>query len=258
VHNVTPHGYRGRAGERLALRVARLGMRGAAVVGVHTESNAAAARRLLAPDLPLHVIPHGLRPRRAPAAPEETPRFVFFGAYRANKGLDVLVEALRRVPEARLTVAGPTSTADRDGVAALLAPLGDRVSWDPRLVPDDELADVFAGATAAVLPYRDFEAQSGVLHLALEMGIPVVVSSAGGLAEVTRALGVGEVIAALEPAALASALRRISDPVRHAGLRDRVWAAQRELSWETSARLWWSALGVEVAEASEPAAGAAR
>ena len=35
---------------------------------------------------------------------------------------------------------------------------------------------MFARAHAVVLPYTDFEAQSGVLHTAIEYGVPVIVS----------------------------------------------------------------------------------
>jgi glycosyltransferase involved in cell wall biosynthesis len=223
--------------------VARLGLLGARVIGVHTDGNAEAVRRLLHPRSPVSVIPHGVRPRRRDNPPAAgLPRFVFFGVYRPNKGLDVLVEALQAVEGARLTVAGLVPDADIPCVAALLAPLGDRVSWDRRLVPDGELDQVFDGATAVVLPYREFEAQSGVLHLAVEMAVPVVVSEAGGLAELTRAHGIGEVTSGPGTEALASALRRVAEPAHNAVLRRRVVEAQDQLSWETSACGWWAAL----------------
>ena len=243
VHNVTPHGYRDSIGQRLALRAARYGIAGAHVIAVHTRGNADAVRRLLRPRADVAVIGHGLRPRRSdnPVAPGP-PCYLFFGAYRANKGLDVLVDAMKTVPEARLVVAGPVPPADVEHVSAVLAPLGERVVWDRRLVPDEELLDVFAGITAVVLPYQRFEAQSGVLHLAVEMGVPVVVSDAGGLAEVTRDLGIGEVVPDPTPATLGAALRRVGEPDRNADLRARVAVAQRTVSWEASARRFWAAL----------------
>jgi glycosyltransferase involved in cell wall biosynthesis len=116
------------------------------------------------------------------------------------------------------------------------------VTWDRRLVPDADIDAVFDGATAAVLPYRAFEAQSGVLHLALEEGVPVVVSDAGGMAETTRGLGIGEVVPQEDPAALAAGLERVTSAERNAELRDRVCAAQETLSWESAAQQWWEAL----------------
>jgi glycosyltransferase involved in cell wall biosynthesis len=248
VHNVTPHGYRGSTRERWALRLVRIGLAGAHVVSVHTEHNAAAARRLLRPRAEVRVIPHGLRPRRCSNPPAAgPPRFLFFGAYRDNKGLDVLVEALSALPDTRLTVAGPVPDSDVPAVAALLEPLGDRVAWDRRLVPDAELLALFDGVTAVVLPYREFEAQSGVLHLAIEMAVPVVVSDVGGLPETVRAHGIGLVAADASAAALVDALAAVADPARNVALRRNVVAAQSRLSWEASARGWWSALGRSVA-----------
>jgi glycosyltransferase involved in cell wall biosynthesis len=244
VHNVTPHGYRGTTRQRWALRLARIGVAGADVVVVHTEHNAAAARRLLRPRVDVRVIPHGLRSRPGAAPPAAgPPRFLFFGAYRANKGLDVLVEALGALPASRLTVAGPVPDADVPAVAALLEPLGDRVTWDPRLVPDADVPALFDGVAAVVLPYRDFEAQSGVLHLAIELGVPVVVSDVGGLAETARAHGVGLVTADPSARALAEALAAVADPACNAELRRHAAAAQGRLSWEETARGWWAALG---------------
>ena len=243
VHNVTPHGYRGSRGQRLALAVGRLGLSGARVVAVHARSNAAALRRLLHLRATPAVIGHGIRVRRTqnPAA-EGPPRFLAFGAYRPNKGLDVLVEALRLLPDAELVVAGPVPEADLPAVAKLLRPLGERVRWEPRLLPDEDLLALFDGVTAAVLPYRDFEAQSGVLHLAVEMAVPVVVSDVGGLAEVTEDLGIGEVLPELSAPALAAALRRVAEPECNAELRRRVTAGQARLSWTASAGRLWGAL----------------
>ncbi len=98
-----------------------------------------------------------------------------FGQMRPYKGLDVLVGAVRRLPEAErpvLLLAGRTSDAERDEIDRLL---GD----DVRAVREhDHVADVdvqrwFRAADVAVFPYRRV-LNSGSLHLAASFGVPSV------------------------------------------------------------------------------------
>ncbi|WIE66330.1 glycosyltransferase [Curtobacterium sp. MCLR17_036] len=98
-----------------------------------------------------------------------------FGQMRPYKGLDVLVDAVRRVaPTERpvLLLAGRTSARDREAIDLML---GD----DVRAVREhDHVADVdvqrwFRAADVAVFPYRRV-LNSGALHLAASFGLPSV------------------------------------------------------------------------------------
>lgn len=98
-----------------------------------------------------------------------------FGQMRPYKGLDVLVDAVRRIPSDErpvLLLAGRTSDEDRASIDALL---GD----DVRAVREhDHVSDVdvqrwFRAADTAVFPYRRV-LNSGSLHLAASFGVPSV------------------------------------------------------------------------------------
>ncbi|WP_439691243.1 glycosyltransferase [Curtobacterium sp. SP.BCo] len=98
-----------------------------------------------------------------------------FGQMRPYKGLDVLIDAVRRIPSADrpvLLLAGRTSDEDRASIDALL---GD----DVRSVREhDHVEDVdvqrwFRAADVAAFPYRRV-LNSGSLHLAASFGVPAV------------------------------------------------------------------------------------
>ncbi|WP_436527322.1 glycosyltransferase [Actinoplanes sp. HUAS TT8] len=119
-----------------------------------------------------------------PTRPDGVVRLLYFGTIRPYKGLEDLIEAFAAVgPGYQLTVVGETWegwTLPADLIAA--SPARDRITFVNRYVPDAEVNEYFAAADAVVLPYRRSSA-SGPLHIAMSHGLPVVVTSVGGLVE---------------------------------------------------------------------------
>lgn len=98
-----------------------------------------------------------------------------FGQMRPYKGIDVLVEAVRRTnPSERpvLLLAGRTTPDDREEIDRLL---GDdvRAVREHDQVEDIDVQRWFRAADTAVFPYRRV-LNSGVLHLAASFGVPSV------------------------------------------------------------------------------------
>lgn len=184
-HNVLPH-------ERKPYDVPlmRRLLRRCDAIMVHAAEQAKLAHDL-APETPVRVaaLPAHLptRPGRAQDA-EDGPygRLVFFGMVRPYKGLDVLLRALARVPDVRLTVAGEF-WGGQDETRDLIRSLGldIRVELRPGYVPAAELPDLFARADAMVLPYRTATASQNVF-MAYEHGLPVIATRAGALADHVR------------------------------------------------------------------------
>ncbi|GAA2723335.1 glycosyltransferase [Actinocorallia aurantiaca] len=178
----------------------RLTDRCAALV-VHTRD----AQRAAGPKAVL--IPHFCAPPPPPATTPDAlrerfglgsaPVLLAFGFIHVDKGLDVLVDALRSL-QAPVTLVVAGTVRGRTGPFRLmelrdhLHERGVRASirrhgLENRVVftgyvPDEEVAAWFAAADVAVLPYRK-AAQSGVAHLALAMNVPVVATGVGGLRE---------------------------------------------------------------------------
>jgi glycosyltransferase involved in cell wall biosynthesis len=113
---------------------------------------------------------------------------LFFGLIRPYKGLEDLLHVfndLSREDAERLwlTVVGETWEGCTEP-ARLIAtsPHADRISFVNEYVPDEVVGAAFAHADVAVLPYRR-SSSSGILHVAMSCGLPVVVTSVGGLPE---------------------------------------------------------------------------
>lgn len=193
---------------------------------------------------PAVVIPHGNQdwiarqagadPRLSEALqlPPETPVALLFGSLTRYKGIDVLLQALGQLPARHrpvTVIAGyPLADcpiqelrqqADRDG-------LGPWLRWHLDYVPTPEIAWYFRRADFVVLPYRA-ASQSGVAHLALTFGKPLIVTRAGSLPELIDQERNGLVVEPDDPGQLAAALRRLTDD---AGLRRSMGEAARQLA----------------------------
>jgi glycosyltransferase involved in cell wall biosynthesis len=164
---------------------------------------------------------------------------LFFGYIREYKGVDVLLDAWSTVtaarPRARLVVAGdpvqlsPARRAELEEAAARAGAVSHFA-----YVPFAEVGRYFAAADVLVLPYRAVS-QSGVLFLALALGVPIVATRVGALPEV---LGDGDSGLLVEPGsseALASALVRM---LGDADLRARFSRAGRR----TAERYSWPSI----------------
>ncbi|MEE3851305.1 glycosyltransferase [Gordonia sp. LSe1-13] len=233
LHNIRRHDYTGSTIDAVDEWITGRGLRAADSVLVHTEGNCevAAARYGLTR---VSVVPHGISSvSRAGSPPAGSPTFLFFGEIRANKGVDVLVQGFAKYSgESALVIAGRAEDSVR-GVIVDAVDRDDRIEWIDGFVEPERVPGLFARAQAVILPYTDFEAQSGVLHMAIEYGVPVIVSDVGGLGETVRALGIGLVVPPRDPVALADALTTVEESERNHGFRRAVVAAQRSLDWST-------------------------
>lgn len=126
------------------------------------------------------------------AAVQRAPRpavrnLLFFGLIRKYKGVEDLLSAFNSFTKAEvaglwLTIVG--ETWDATSVVKLIneSPYSDRITFIDEYVPDEVVAAAFRHADAVILPYRR-SASSGTLHIAMSWGLPVVLTSVGGLPE---------------------------------------------------------------------------
>ncbi|MDI6105479.1 glycosyltransferase [Actinoplanes sp. NEAU-A12] len=147
------------------------------------------------------------------------------------KGLPELIEAvakLRADHDVELVVVG---SARPDGAAArAIARLGlDRAVRFVSGISDDELADLFRSATVAAVPSR-YEGFSLPAVEAMACGVPLVVTTAGALPEVTGPDGLASLhVAPGDAEALSAAIGRLLDDE---ALRRRLGAAGRRRAVE--------------------------
>lgn len=164
---------------------------------------------------------------------------LFFGYVRRYKGLDTLLRAWPEVranrPRATLLVAGEFYE-DAAPYRALAREAGGEphVRLLERYLPDEEVEAAFKASDVVALPYRS-ATQSGVTHVAYALGVPVITTDVGGLAE-TVTPETGLVVPPESPQAIAEAITRFFAEDLGPSLRRGVARVQQEHSWETLAR----------------------
>lgn len=193
---------------------------------------------------PVVVIPHGdeaaLR-GDAPVPPcaQTDPVVLFFGAWTAYKGIDLLFDAVpavtATVPDARVVVAGSVLGVDEAALTARAAALG--VDARPGYVATADVARLFGEARVVVTPYRR-ATQSGVVHLAYTFERPVVATAVGDIPSAVRDGVTGLLVTPDDPAALADALIDLltdADRAQEMGAAGAAWLAA-EASWPAVAQ----------------------
>lgn len=110
--------------------------------------------------------------RASGPAPVEDPYIVFVGNMRRHKNLDVVLRALRRVPEVRLRAVLPS--AEIPAAARRAADLGvsRQVAW-LHGIGDERLAALYRGAAATVVPSVDEGFGLPALE-SISCGVPVI------------------------------------------------------------------------------------
>jgi glycosyltransferase involved in cell wall biosynthesis len=145
------------------------------------------------------------------------PLVLSLGRLHAFKGIDFLVRAMHDVPDALLIVAGPSLSSrsmedERTRLARLVGELGlgDRVRFLGGTTPDRAL-QLLAAADVVAVPSR-LESLNKVCVEATAVGTPFVVTETTGIAHWAQRTGIGLVVPACDPPALAAgiidALRR--------------------------------------------------
>jgi glycosyltransferase involved in cell wall biosynthesis len=165
----------------------------------HSESDKqlVAERYAISPDK-IHVIPHGLYDQYGKLIDIKEARknlsindeFVIlsFGLIRKYKGIPYLIRAFEQLPseileKSRLLIVGEIWEDRKELLDQINAsPAHDKITLIDEYVPDDRVSLYFSAADVVVLPYLR-ASQSGIAHIAMSFGKPVVVSEVGGLKE---------------------------------------------------------------------------
>ncbi len=195
-------------------------------VVVHTERGREVMGEL---GVEARVIPHPVYPSSAIRA-DDGATVLALGVIRPYKGIADSVEVVRRLPGARLLVAGdPAMPIDELRAAP-------RTEWRLGYLSAAELDRALSDTTVALFPYRPEIDQSGALLQALGAGVPAVVYDVAGLADPIRAFGAGRVVPAGDVDALTAAVGELlGDPVALAGARAGAERARAALTWDAAA-----------------------
>ncbi|HPS22491.1 MAG TPA: glycosyltransferase [Methanoregulaceae archaeon] len=164
---------------------------------VHSEADRALVETSFhVPHDKVMVIPHGLYDQysvieRSVARKQlkiaEKHVILFFGLLRPYKGVKNLIEAFDSLPtellhSSRLLIVGE-AWEDKDALArAEKSPNREQITIVSRYIADDEVPIYFSAADLIALPYTR-ASQSGVAHIAMAFGLPIIATKVGGLEE---------------------------------------------------------------------------
>lgn len=159
---------------------------------------------------------------------------LFFGFVRRYKGLRYLIEAMPEVLDrlpVRLLIVGEFWEEERFYMEAIdRLGIREHVSVVNAYVPNEEVGLYFAAANVVVLPYLE-ATQSGVLQMAYAFGKPVIVTSAGGLAEVVRDGETGLVVPPKDSSALTEAIVRYFEKELEASFAGKIAQDKDTFAW---------------------------
>jgi glycosyltransferase involved in cell wall biosynthesis len=217
VHDTTPFNGAGVSG--LQVRGLGASLREADAIIVHTDGARRALMTRGVPEAKISIIPHGPMFLHHIPAPvhDKVPgrwRVVLFGRLQSYKGIDVLIEALGRIPAGarerlEVIVAGEVlmpidPLLARAAVLGIAAPT---LQFRLGRLSGQAMADLLGSADTFVLPYRAIEA-SGVLFLVASMRKWIVASALGAFVDALgdSAASSGTLVEAGNPDHLAAAL----------------------------------------------------
>jgi glycosyltransferase involved in cell wall biosynthesis len=172
------------------------------------------------------------------------PRVLYAGQLYPWKGVEVLVEAMTRVPEGRLVILGGIAgEADMERVRALVAARGLEARTEmPGSVPHARVAEEIRRASVVVVPFlRTLMSERHTSPLkafeAMAAGRPLVVSDLPSSREFLRDGENALLVAPGDADALAGAVARLAgDPGLAERLARAAWDDAPRYSWDTRAR----------------------
>lgn len=135
---------------------------------------------------------------------------LYFGIVREYKGVDVLIRAAQflkeKVKDFHILAAGESyGNAEKYNSLITELEVGDVFTWENRFIPDSEVSTYFSASDVMALPYHS-ASQSGIVQMAYNFNIPVVVTDVGGLPEYVEKGVSGEIVNVNDPLKLANCL----------------------------------------------------
>ncbi|QGA81921.1 glycosyltransferase family 4 protein [Halomicrobium sp. LC1Hm] len=240
VHDSTP--FQGAATSRIQRLMARKGPRVVDKVIVHTEETKDKLVDASVPQADISVIPHGVirypmtDHLRTNTSDETT--VLFFGNVKPYKGVDILIDAVARLPpevrqKLRVVIAGrPHGSADELKQKSHSLDINASITWELGYIEHEHVSMYFQRSDIVVFPYRHID-QSGALMTALPFGKPIIATEVGGFEDVLTDGVHGRLVPPDNADALSSALADVlTDNHRRAEMGDAVVElADNTYSW---------------------------
>ncbi len=158
------------------------------------------------------------------------PLILSVGALIERKGQGLLIEALPKLPEAKLMLAGTGESESQYRRLAQQLGVSDRVIFKGS-VPHDDLPSLFRAADIMALVSEN-EGLANAWVEALACGTPVISSNVGGAPELIKSSDAGRIVDRNPDAIAAAARELLASPIPP----EKVSAQVAHFSWEDNAR----------------------
>lgn len=171
---------------------------------------------------------------------------LFFGAIREQKGLDILIEAMKGIPDMQLVIAGGMPFGESfDRYDELIKKNNIDCVKYIKFIPEEWSDELFQACDMVCLPYRYFYSQSGVFMQSIQYRKPVVISDVSAFGEYLTKYNMGVLVKPRDISDLHDKLIYMQNIVT----KDKNYfsteleRAAKDNSWESSAKLHWEIFG---------------
>ncbi|CAN5194505.1 hypothetical protein BH23BAC3_BH23BAC3_14210 [soil metagenome] len=133
------------------------------------------------------IIPHyGNEVGESNEVPKQN-SLLFFGSIRDYKGLDVLIDACTKISKIKDWTLGIYGKPEMD-ISDLKMKVKDQgifehINWHTGWIEEDDIDKIFHSHEIVILPYKHID-NSGLLHLAMSYGKPIIASRLGSLEDI--------------------------------------------------------------------------
>ena len=127
--------------------------------------------------------------------PKDKKILLFFGFIRGYKGLDILIDSLKLLPdEYHLLIAGECyGSFEKYQVQIDRLGLNHRITKFVRYISDKEVPLIFSASDICILPYKS-ATQSGIIGITYYFDLPVIATDVGSLSEMIKPHKTGMII----------------------------------------------------------------
>lgn len=158
---------------------------------------------------------------------------IFFGFIRDYKGLDVLIDAFKKLDESYHLIIAGESYSGFDKYEEMLKDVdSNRLTKMIKYTTEDEAALCFSASDVCVLPYRT-ATQSGIVGISYNFNVPVIVSDVGGLREMVEPWNAGKVVESADVTLFENAIKDFFNS--KVDYKSNIDKAIKDQSWESLA-----------------------
>lgn len=159
---------------------------------------------------------------------------LFFGFIREYKGLDLLIESLKTMPDIKLIVAGEFYI-DSKPYFQLAEKLGvmDQIVWRNQFIADEDIKYYFSAADVVILPYKN-ATQSGITQIAYHFNTPMIATNVGGLEDFVKDGEVGYLVNP-DSKSISNGVKRFYEEEKEILFSENIKSAKKAFDWSVLA-----------------------